>query len=74
MRFGINTLTRKGKLMNKEIEVNLLEEREDGYHAYCVIFSKGMVEELKKLTLYREMNSVEETIESSLMVEIEAMY
>jgi hypothetical protein len=33
-----------------------------------------MVEELKKLTLYREMNSVEETIESCIMVEIEAMY
>ena len=31
------------------MEVNLLEEREDGYQAYCIIFSPAEVKELDEL-------------------------
>jgi hypothetical protein len=65
------TLNMEGKTMHKDIEVNLLEEREDGYHAYCVIFSDHAVDDLTRLMEFRMRSSLEETIEDALSVELE---
>ncbi len=56
------------------MEVNLLEDREDGYKAFYIIFTGDEYAELEKLRRYREMETIEQTIEGALNVEIEAMY
>lgn len=57
--------------MHKDIEVNLLEEREDGYHAYCVILSKESVSDLTRLMELRMQSSLENTLEDLIGAELE---
>jgi len=56
------------------MEVNILDEREDGTRAYVLELTKDEYEELVKLTDYRGMMDVEKTIKTALLIEIEAMY
>lgn len=39
------------------MEVNLLEEKEDGYQAFCVILTKEEVEELQQVNVNRHLNT-----------------
>jgi len=56
------------------MKVHLIEDFGDGTKNFAILCTKKDVEELEKLKVFRQMNSVEQTIESALEVEIEAMY
>ena len=57
------------------MQVDLMDDDlENGDKVYIITFSKSEMEQLEKLTKFRKMDSIEQTIEASLVIEIEAMY
>jgi hypothetical protein len=52
------------------MEVNLLEEREDGYHAYCVILDNNEVETLRLLKEEVKSLTLSDTLKDAIEVGI----
>ena len=53
------------------MEVFLLDEREDGCQAYCVIFTTEELSILQELMAKHKMDDLSSTIESALVVGME---